>query len=428
MSWNQEIHTNMLATWSNTIRSAVASLCVLAAANGFAADFDTHDDSRIIITIDSAKYLHLSGKRAVSDKTISSAMYRKFVGHLEQTYELRYIEDWPLPSLGEAMLVFAAETDQATARLAETINRQRVVKTVQAVRRMRVAARVGSGGTKAEPLAAHQDNLDALGLAGSHRWATGQGVRIAIIDTGVDRRHPDLRDRVEKSADFSGGRSRDFDTDVHGTVVASIIAGARNSHGMLGVAPDATLILLKACTQQAPGNESAFCDSITLAKALDYAIEQEVGVINLSLVGPDDPLLTRLVAEAIRRNISIVASAGKSANESFPAGIDGVLAVTGDSKVSVPTGPDNLLHAPGRFVLGAKPGSDYDFFSGNSVAAAQVSGVIALLRQRKPHLAPDVIVRLLQAASHSDTGLVQACDSLARIVGVPCDKARMASR
>ena len=424
MFWNQENYTTVQATWSNTIRGAVFSLCILAAVNGSAAGLDTHDDARIIVTIDSARYLHLSGKRATSDKTASSAMYRKFISHLERTYELEFIENWLLPSLDEVMLIFAAETDQATASLAETIYQQGVVKTAQAVRRMKVATRPA----KAEPLAAMQDNLVALGLASSHSWATGQGVRIAIIDTGIDRRHPDLRDRVEESADFSGGRSRDFDRDIHGTAVASIVAGARNSNGMLGIAPDATLTSLKACTQQAPGKDSAVCDSIALAKALDYAIEQEVGVINLSLVGPDDPLLTRLVVEAIRRNISIVAAAGESPNESFPAGIDRVIAVTGESKMLAPAGVDGLLYAPGRFVLGAKPGSDYDFFSGDSVAAAQVSGIVALLRQRKPHLAPEIIVQLLEAASRSDTGLVQACESLARIVGVPCDNARMVSR
>jgi subtilisin family serine protease len=334
---------------------------------------------------------------------------------------VHFVEDWPLQSLNETMLVFSVSTTQATTKIAEKMRQQRAIKTVQAVRRMTVAASSAPRSGKPEPLRALQDNLSMLGLANAHRWSTGLGVRIAIIDTGVDRRHPELRNRIEQSVDFTAARSRDFDRDVHGTIVASIIAGARDNKGMLGVAPDANLIVLKACTERTTTVTRSGCDSVALARALDYAINQAPGVINLSLAGVHDPLLARLVAEAVHRNIAVVAAANYSIEERFPTAVPGVLAVAaasnGKSKIEQP----NLLLAPGRFVLGALPGGDYDFFSGSSVATAEVSGIVALLLQRKPHLAPDVIARLLETASHSETGIVQACDSLSRIVGAPCN-------
>lgn len=385
-----------------------------------AAEIDGSEEPRIIATIDSAKYLHLTGSRPTRGRREASSLYKKYIDGIERSYGLRYVEDWPLSSLGETMLVFAAGVQQPITLLLDDIERQRVFNSVQVVRRMRIAAKRASQFADAEPLASFQENLDVLGIVASHNWATGRGVRIAVIDTGVDRSHPDLRRRVEQSVDFTGGQSRDFDADIHGTVVASIIAGARDDKGMLGIAPEAQLIALKACTERPTKNHQIGCDSVALARALDHAIEEAPDIINLSVTGNNDPLLSRLIATAVKRNIPVVGVKSELSDHTFPSEIDGVVAVAGDAHWNSQINPDRPLLAPSRLVLGALPGGDYDYFNGHSVAVAEVSGIVALLLQRKPHLAPDVIVRLLQSTSHSDSGLVHACESLARIVGVPC--------
>lgn len=406
---------------SSAVRNVVVLSSLLVTMPSVAAGFESSDELRVVATIDSSRYLQLTGSRSPRSKNRASSLYRKYIAGIEQSYGLRHVEDWSLSSLGETMLVFAADGSRPAALLIEDISRRRAFKSVQAARYMRVAANRASRSTDAEPLASFQDNLIALGLAGSHKWATGQGVRIAIIDTGADRRHPDLRGRIEHSVDFTNGRRSDFDADVHGTVIASIIAGARNGRGMLGIAPDAELILLKACTERVSKGHRVGCDSVALAKALDHAIEQAPGIVNLSVVGAEDPLLTRLIAVAVQRNIPVVGVKSERTDEMFPGRIGGVVAVAGDSRGYVVTNPDRPLIAPSGLVLGAVPGGDYDYFSGHSIAVAEISGIVALLLQRKPHLAPDVITRLLQSASHDDSGLVHACNSLARIVGVPCD-------
>lgn len=408
-------------TYSSAVASVVSLLCLLAPMICVADGFESSDEVQIIATIDSAKYLKLAGRRSPGSDNRASSLYRKYIGGIEQSFGLRHVEDWPLSSLDETMLVFATTARQPTALLIENISRTRAFNSVQAVRYMRVAASRAPQYIDAEPLASFQDNLAALGLAGSHKWATGQGVRVAIIDTGGDRRHPDLRRRIEQSVDFTNGRSRDFDGDVHGTVIASIIAGSRNGDGMLGIAPDAELIMLKACTERESKGRRIGCDSVALAKALDHAIAQTPGVINLSVVGGEDPLLSRLITAAVHSNITVVGVKSARTDETFPGDIGGVLAVAGDPQGYVLTNPDRPLIAPAGLVLGAIPGGGHDYFSGHSIAVAEISGVVALLLQRKPHLAPDVIMRLLQSASRADTGLVHACDSLSRIVGVPCD-------
>ena len=137
-------------------------------------------------------------------------------------------------------------------------------------------------------------------------------MRVAVVDTGVDFDHPDLRGRVVKAQNFVDRvGDRNFTTDVHGTAVAGLIAAtAGNGVGIVGVAPEAEIYALKACWQQPPGAREAVCNSYTLAKAVDFAIGQGVQVLNFSLAGPPDPLLGRLIGQALARGIVVVAADG----------------------------------------------------------------------------------------------------------------------
>jgi subtilisin family serine protease len=291
-----------------------------------------------------------------------------------------------------------------------------------------------------------QRGAGAQGLAPVHRFATGKGVKVALIDTGVDVHHPDLAGRIRRTGNFvgAGAVAGDFYRDIHGTAVAGILAAsADNDVGIAGVAPGAEVFALKACWQPAPDDASAVCDSYSLVKALDYALDQEAQVVNLSLAGPRDPLLARLIATAVGRGVAVVAAAAPAGanggGAGFPASLDGVIAVRasggpglGPGEPAAPAALGRQLAAPGVDILTTVPGGGYDFFSGSSMAAAQVAGVVALLLERQPGLAPERVAGLLRdtaqpAAAPPDGSLppgtaieaqVDACGAVSELLGV----------
>jgi subtilisin family serine protease len=178
--------------------------------------------------------------------------------------------------------------------------------------------------------------------------------------------------------------------------VAGVIAARGADGGIVGVAPAAELADLRACSAGARSGAPAECDSFTLAQAIDYAIEARVDVINLSLAGPQDPLLARLLAAAEAGGIAVVAAAPPAGQvDGFPASVATVIAV-GTLEESTAHGVREL-HAPGIDVLTTFPGNRYDYGSGSSLASAHVSGVVALMRAMDPHLAPAQLRALLAA-------------------------------
>jgi subtilisin family serine protease len=121
------------------------------------------------------------------------------------------------------------------------------------------------------------------------------------------------------------------------------------------------------------------CNSLGLARALQFAIDHNAEVINLSLAGPADPLLARLIAIAVSRNVSVVAAFDPSLPQGgFPASLPGVIAVADESLQSLPA---RVYGAPGRDVPTTQPGGKWYLVNGSSYAVAHVSGLIALVRQ-----------------------------------------------
>lgn len=168
----------------------------------------------------------------------------------------------------------------------------------------------GLGVLHNDPYAMLQYGVQAVRAHMAQRWATGKGVKIAVVDTGVDTTHPDLHGRIVETANFVDGGEPTFDQDRHGTAVAGVIgARAGNAVGIFGVAPEAEIVAAKACWQRAPEALEAVCSSWTLAKAVDFAVRTGVQVLNLSLAGPPDPLLARLITKAVANGITSVAAA-----------------------------------------------------------------------------------------------------------------------
>jgi subtilisin family serine protease len=239
------------------------------------------------------------------------------------------------------------------------------------------------------------------------------------VDTGVDTGHPDLDGRIRAWRNFVDQDSQAFRHDVHGTAVAAVIAAtANNGIGMVGVAPDAQILALRACTE---GLQGGLCTTFTLAKSIDYAVATDVDVINLSLAGPADPLLQRLVRAGLQKGIVFVGAVHINADAQFPAHVDGVIAAAETQNQYAAEIPNASIRAPGRKVLSAKPGTDYDFYSGSSLSAAHVSGLIALLKERKPHISAEEIASILRSSSprlRSTASSVDACRSVASLIGV----------
>jgi subtilisin family serine protease len=206
---------------------------------------------------------------------------------------------------------------------------------------------------------------------------------------------------------------------VHGTAIAGVIGSAANNReGIVGVAPDVRIEALRACWPIGPNSAASRCTSFTLAQALEMAIRLEPRIINLSLAGPDDPLLARLLDEAIAHGIIVVAAepVSPSADNAFPSSHPGVVAAGSTEPGNVRAG-GYVLAAPASEVLTTTPGSGYAFLSGNSLAAAHVSGVIALLLEADPSLGAGEAVAVLSATSVSLEGRrsINACRALEQL-------------
>jgi subtilisin family serine protease len=340
---------------------------------------------------------------------------------LEQRYRLSVVYAWTMESLGEQCVVFEVPLGGSAREVAQHLSKDSRVTLAQTVEIFRT-----QGG---DPYAHLQHGSTSLRLEQAHRWATGKGVKVAVVDTGVDFDHPDLRERVKKAQNFVDRGERSFTSDIHGTAVAGLIAAtANNDVGIAGAAPQAEIYALKACWEQPPGVRQAVCTSYTLAKAVDFAIVQGAQVLNFSLAGPADPLLGKLIDHALAKGIVVVAADGGTSQD-FPASYKGVIGVVGSNDLhgppTVPPGHSTAtLAAPGVDILTTMPHGTYDLFSGSSAAAAEISGIAALLLEKNPRLTPSEIAAILHKTSHpiaaDPVGEVDACAAVASLTGGGC--------
>ena len=364
-----------------------------------------------------------------SDYAISDAA-RRSLRALAAQYRLRSVAAWPIALLHVQCAVFAIPDGTAREPLLAQLQSDRRVSLAEALNTfaLQSAAAPVSAPALAAPVAADptsqlQAGNERMSIGAAHRLATGRGIRIALVDTGVDSSHPDLRGRVEAQRNFVDHDQQQFQRDRHGTAIAGVLAAnAGSGKGIVGVAPEAQLLALKACWQLQQGRDEARCNSFTLAQALASAVELHAQIINLSLTGPPDPLLAALAQQAMRKGIVIVGPATTA--PSFPGGMTQVLSVARSEDHDVAA---DLLQAPGRDVLTLAPGGQYGFSSGSSISTAEISGVAALLLSRDAHLDAARLQQLLQKTSDSrDTSSgpnrsVNACHAVALLVaGADC--------
>ena len=315
---------------------------------------------------------------------------RLAVSALTLAYQLREVTAWPIATLGVHCVVFQIPAQQTAAQTIARLRADRRVESVQALQSFATQA------TYNDPYEKLQRSLDTMSVEPAHRWSHGTGVHVAVIDTGVDMAHQDLAGRVVERRNFVDDDWTAFAADRHGTAVAGVIAAnANNAMGIVGVAPKALLHAYKACWQKSAVASAANCNSFTLARALSAAIDAHVSIMNLSLAGPPDELLARLVRQARQRGIIVVGATRADQPAGFPGDVDGVISVAATEGA---TGRARLL-APGSEVLTLVPGNHYDFASGSSMAAANVSGVIALLVARDRAATSAGVLQLLASTS-----------------------------
>lgn len=312
------------------------------------------------------------------------------------------VDEWPMPLLGVDCYVMAVPPSQSLDAVVAQVSRNPAVSWAEP---MHLYRGKGAEPTYQDPLYPVQPAAREWRLAELHRISTGRNVRVAIIDSMVDKSQPDLAGQIDTIRNFVTGASSV--PEDHGTAVAGIIvAKPNNGVGIVGIAPQARLMALRACWQERdePGMPT-LCDDLSLAKALQYALEHDAQIINLSLSGPADLLLSRLIDIALSRDIAIVAAYDRGTDDGgFPASYKGVIAVVDEAPGPMIPG---VAAAPGRDVPTTEPGKRWDVVNGSSYAAAHVSGLLALLRQRTalPHPAEALIL------AHPDNA-VDACATL----------------
>ena len=241
-----------------------------------------------------------------------------------------------------------------------------------------------------------------LRLPEAHTLAHGANVTIAVIDSGIDVRHPELAGSIAESFDALGSKEGPH---VHGTGVAGAIAAHAR---LMGSAPAARILAIRAF---GGASNSAESTSFVVLKALDYAVSHGAQIVNMSFAGPKDGLIERGIAAAAAKGILMVAASGNAGAKSpplYPAANSSVIAV------GATDAQDRLLPASnrGNYIAVAAPGADiflpapddkYQMTSGTSFSAAYVSGVAALMLERNPALKP-VDVRAILMKTARDLG------------------------
>jgi hypothetical protein len=240
---------------------------------------------------------------------------------------------------------------------------------------------VAASPAAADPYAPLQYGLALAGVRDARSLGAGEGVRVALLDSAPDFAHRDLA----PSRILAVATDEKSKAGVHGTLMAGVIGAAENNgYGIAGLAPKARIVSIPVCTPK--GGAGGQCTIYQMLQGFDRAFDAEAVIVNLSLSGPPNPLLERGVARLEELGLVVVAAAGNEGREDrrYPAAypsVVGVGAIDRDGKLfrSSNRGPWVELYAPGVEVLSTVPGSAFAFGSGTSLAAAHVTGSLAVL-------------------------------------------------
>lgn len=227
----------------------------------------------------------------------------------------------------------------------------------------------------------------------------GEGVVVAVLDTGCQADHPDLKNRIiggrNFSEDYNSNANFFTDNNGHGTHVAGTIAADGSGGGLVGVAPEAKLLICKVLNGDGSGSYESIIQGIEYAINWEGPEGEKVRIINMSLGGSvDDPILHEVIKKAVDHNILVVCAAGNSgdADETtfeydYPASYNEVIEIGavdygGDLAYFSNNNTEIDCVAPGVDIISTYPGSQYADLSGTSMASPHVAGALALLIQK----------------------------------------------
>ncbi len=401
------------------------TICLLAALVGASPQALAANDVQILITVanDSEKEGAL-----FRDMQRSGAVYSQYEINHRATAVLRRIArkyalaepeaSWQVDSLGEYCAVYSLGGSSDVEDLLDEIRSDPEVASVQRMVTYRAASlsaaspvrtpadkRDGSADLAQERLRAtnltyndpyfeRQYAESTAAVEDMHRLSRGSGVTIGLIDTIVDRKHADFKGltlRTKSTVPRGISTSRDM---THGTAMLGVIAAQpANGTGVVGLAPAAEVLSLGACWYPLESG-TAVCNSLSIAAALDLALQESVDIINMSLAGPRDPLVERVINKVLARGALVIASDPLEGENRFPAKLPGVVAVSNvkpareDANSS--SGVDNAELSSIRKadawnasiatgeLLSTAPFGTYDFYTGASVSSAFATGLVAL--------------------------------------------------
>jgi subtilisin family serine protease len=316
------------------------------------------------------------------------------IAQMARRYDLTQIETQSFPLIGSNLYRWRIGGSRSVASVINALGSENIVASVQPnyIFTLQQAAPSGAQGDAAQYV------LAELQIDKTHQIATGKDVPVAVIDSQIDAKHPDLDGTIVKSFDALGG---DAAPHLHGTEIAGAIA----AHGkLIGIASGAQVLAVHAF-DDTPGIAKG--NSFAIYKGLQWAADNSARIINMSFAGPADPTLRRLLAAAYDKGIVLIAAAGNAGPQAeplYPAADPNVIAVTAtDSDDHIfkmaNRGRYIAVAAPGVDILALAPGGAYQLSTGTSIAAAHVSGIAALLLERNPSLTPADIRAVLIATA-----------------------------
>ncbi|MCX7081979.1 MAG: S8 family serine peptidase [Methylococcales bacterium] len=366
-------------------------------------DSQNAEERRLLVTfVDRSINRELSGNAQDNYQLrgqYNNSSWSERMGHqLAERHQLHWVAQWPVSELGVSCVVYEVPETLALQEVITALQKELTVSLVQKMHSFDVLGEQPSAvKSYSDPYLQLQTGFQSLGIHELHKSSTGQGIRIALIDTGVDLNHPDLKGQISYFENLAPEPDDHNLADKHGTAVAGVLSALPdNGIGIAGIAPGAEILAFRACWPIKPGSLAARCNSFTLALALNQAIRMDSRIVNLSLSGPDDPLLQQLIEKALAKGIIVIAAVpGNDHVGGFPGSIPGVIAV-GQSGVT----NNSEIIAPGQDILTTVPHQAYDFMTGSSFSTPHVAGVVALLLQLHPVWHTADIKRLLDNDSH----------------------------
>ncbi len=365
----------------------------------------------------------------VSDRTLRFRFKRRKNAGRKKARALAGLRAVPASRRGQLLIAFPAETSDALVdSVAEDHSLSRIEDITVALLNQRVVKfkvarskqkRAQKALAKDKRILSVQPNhlyvlgstdkaqytLKTLSLKEIHAFADGTDIRIAMLDSGINQQHPAFGGLQIEEFDATDGAPNT--TDGHGTAVASLIAAQTD---MTGVVPNPDLLSAKTFAYSRRWRRTVG-ETYHLLQGLDWAVFKKARVFNMSFAGPKDPLIHSALLETLKTDAVIVAAAGNNgakAAPAYPAAYEGVIAVTATDRRNrlyrhANRGKYVFVAAPGVKVLTASAKDGYSRKSGTSMAAAHVTGIVALMLQNSPESTANTIAKQL-ADTANDLG------------------------